>query len=323
MKFCFHINHRLSTYCEGVVSQDERARIEAHLASCAGCRARSQQMQRNIHLLRQLPLLEPTDDLWSSIASAVSASSWPEPAGTVSPVSRSDSGLRWALRAAIVTTFIIIATALLLFSRYELLPGSYRGELDLAGYLDLVATVASAETGLREFPAAPGFTRVSWPEARAAVNFPAVAPESLPGGYRLTGVRLYTCGDLRALQLKYRSEQGGLCVFQLPASSELSLGELPSEKYKADGIHCRRASSRNCSIYRFVLGETQYALMMRPADSVAVRALIQTFNAEYEKLYRQGGSQASHDKVGAGARGSDHAGDYALARSWGAPGRRC
>jgi hypothetical protein len=258
--------------------------MTAHLASCADCRAHSEQIRKNMHLMRQLPLRDPADELWDAIARELSLSRWPEPARAAVHGRRLGFGKRWILRpAAVVAALVMIATALLLASRYGLLPGSHKGELNLAGYLDLVGTVASAEPALREFPAAPGFTKVSWPEARTAINFPAIAPESLPGGYRLTAVRLYTRGDLRALQFKYRSEQSGLCVFQLPASSELSFGERPSEQYKADGVYCRRTSSQSCSVYRFVLGETQCVLMMREADPAVIGELIQAFSTEYEQ----------------------------------------
>ncbi len=284
MRFCFHIKGRLSAYCEGAISPDERARIAAHLDECANCRRHAEQIRKNLRLLRQLPRREPAEELWGAIARELSVSNWPEPARTVSPARRLSFGLRWVLRpAVVVAALFIIATALLLASRYGLLTGGHKGELNLAGYLDLVGRVASAEPASREFPVAPDFAKVNWPEARAAVNFPVIAPESLPGEYKLVAARLYTRGDLRALQFKYRSEQGGLCVFQLPASSKLSFGERPSEQYKANGVYCRRTSSQNCSVYYFVLGETQCVLMMREADPAVVGALIQAFNAEYEK----------------------------------------
>jgi hypothetical protein len=153
--------------------------------------------------------------------------------------------------AATVIALVLIASALLLASRYGLLQGGHQGELNLAGYLDLVGTVASAEPALKEFPAAPGFTTVNWPDARTTIDFPVIAPEALPGGYRLTAVRLYTSGDLRALQFKYRSEQDGLCVFQLPVKLRLSFGERPSEQYQTDGIQCRLLRSRHCLVYPF------------------------------------------------------------------------
>ncbi|MGH8694418.1 MAG: hypothetical protein ACREVM_09360 [Burkholderiales bacterium] len=234
--------------------------------------------------MRQLPLLDPADRLWGAIARDVSASRWPEPIRETFIGWRLGFGQRRLLRpAAIAAALFIIGAALLLASRYGLLPGAHKGELNLAGYLDLVGTVAAAETALREFPAAPGFVEAPWPEARATAGFPVIAPESLPGGYKLTTVRLYSLGGLRALQFKYRSEQGGLCIFQLPASSKLSFGERSSEQYQADGIQCRRLSSQHCSVYPFLLGETQCVLMTRQTDPTMVGALIQAFNTEYEK----------------------------------------
>src|SRR5262249_41807579 len=159
---------------------------------------------------------------------------------------------------------------LLLVSRYGIVPGTNQAELNLAAYLDLVGTVAQAEPALKEFPAAPDFTEVKWSEARAAVDFLVIAPTSLPLGYRLTTVRLYTRGNLRALQLKYQGERGGLCIFQLPTGSRLSFGERPLEQYKADGVHCRRTSVESCSLYRFALGGTDCVLMVRPSDSAIV-----------------------------------------------------
>ena len=284
MKFCFHISRRLPDYCEGEAPLNERARIAAHLDECARCRERSRQIRQRIDLLRQLPLLDPSDQLWDAVASDLSASKWPEPIRETFIGRRLSSGQRRLLRpAAIAAALFIIGAALLLASRYGPWPGAHKGELNLAGYLDLVGTVAAAEPALREFPTAPGFTEVSWPEAGASVGFPAIAPEVLPGGYKLTAVRLYSFGSLRALQFKYRSEQSALCVFQLASGSTLSFGERPSEQYQADGVHCRRTCSQNCVLYRFVLGETQCALMMRQTDPAVVDALIQAFNTEYEK----------------------------------------
>jgi thiol-disulfide isomerase/thioredoxin len=293
MNFCFHISRRLVAYGEGEVSANESARIQTHLDRCARCRERYRQIRRRTDLIRQLPLLDPAEELWDAIARDASASRSPEPvkkAFVVAAFSRRrwDSGQRWLLRsAAIAAAISIIATAFLLTHRSGLSPGGHNGELNLAGYLDLVGTVAAAEPALREFPAAPGFIEVSWPEARTTVAFPAIAPEILPGGYKLSAVRLYSLGSLRALQFKYHSEQDALCVFQLSSGSKLSFGERLSERYQADGVHCLRARSRNCVLYRFILSETQCALMTRQTDPAVVDALIRAFNAE------AGSSQAS------------------------------
>jgi hypothetical protein len=286
MNFCINISRRLVAYGEGEVSSNERARIEAHLDGCARCRERYRQIRQRTVLMRQLPLLDPAEELWDAIARDEAAGKWTEPVkkafiGETFSGQRWRVGQRWLLRwAAITSAIVIIATALLLTHRSGLSPDGHKGELNLAGYLDLVGTVTAAEPALREFPAAPGFIEVGWPEARTTVAFPAIAPEILPGGYKLTAVRLYNLGNLRALQFKYHSEQGALCVFQLPSGSKLSFGERPSEQYQADGVHCLRARSRNCVLYRFILGETQCALMTRQTDPTVVDALIQAFNAE-------------------------------------------
>jgi hypothetical protein len=237
-------------------------------------------------LVRRLPLLDPAEELWDAIAGDVSTSRRRAPvkeAGAVEASSglRRRFGHRWLLRsAAMAAAIFIIAAALLLANRSGLAPGDHKGELNLAGYLDLVGAVAAAEQALREFPAAPGFTEVRWPEARTAVAFPAIVPEVLPGGYKLAAARLYSLGSLRALQFKYRSEQDALCVFQLPSGSKLSFGNWPSEQYHTDGVFCWRGRNRNCALYRFVLGETQCALMTRQTDPAVVDALIQAFKAE-------------------------------------------
>ncbi len=281
MNFCFLISRRLVAYSEGEVSSTEIARIEAHLDGCERCRERIRQIRQRIETMRQAPLIEPPDKLWSAVARDLSAGRLPEPLKWASGWRRFGFGQSNLLRpAAIVAALFIIATALLLANHSGLLPGAHKGGLNLAGYLDLVGAVAAAEPAFREFPAAPGFTETTWPEAKATAGFPVIAPESLPGGYKLTAARIYNLGGLRALQFKYRSAQSALCIFQLPSGSKLSFGERPSDQYQADGVYCQRASNRNCVLYRFVLGQTQCALMMRPADPAVVDELIQAFKAE-------------------------------------------
>jgi anti-sigma factor RsiW len=281
MKFCFQISRRLAAYCEGEVSPNDSARIMAHLGRCARCRERSMQIHQRIALMRQLPLLNPADQLWAAIAKDASAGKLPE------PISEALNRRRWGLSqrrlprlAATAAALFMIGVALLLVSRSGLAPGDPNGELNLAGYLDMVGAVAAAEPALREFPVAPGFAEASWPEAGATIGFPVIAPEVLPGGYKLTAVRLYSFGGLRALQFKYRGEQSALCVFQLPSGSKLSFGEEPSEQCLVGGVYCRLASSQNCMAYRFAQGQTQFALVTRQTDPAVVDALIRAFSAE-------------------------------------------
>jgi len=288
MNLCFFICRRLAAYCDGQLSPAENDRIAAHLDHCVFCRGRTEQISEGAYLMRQLPQLEPTDELWNSLARKLSASRSRKPARVALAISRMTVPLQWARRpAAVVAVLLIMATALLLADRYAILPGRHQAELNLAGYIDLLGTVALAEPALKEFPPAPDFTEIRWSEASAAVDFRVIAPASLPLGYRLATVRLYTRGNLRVLQVKYQSERGGLCIFQLPTGSKLSFGERPSEQYKADGVHCRRTTFETCSVYRFELGGTECVLMVRQSDSRIVNDLIKAFYAEYEKTQKQ------------------------------------
>ena len=288
MKLCFHISHRLAAYCEGEISPQEQAHIAAHLAACADCCARAEQMRRNIHLMKRLPLPEPNHELWDAIARELSASRRPQPTRVVSFARQWSMAKRWMLRpATVMVALFVIATALLLVNQYRLLLGGRQGELNLAGYFDLVGTVASAEPALRELPTAPGFTTVDWPAARATLDFPVINPEVLPGGYRLTAAQLYLRGDIRAMQFKYCSEQSSLCVFQLPASSKLLLGNQPLELCTVGGIGCQYTRNKNCSAYHFILGGTQCLLIVCQADAAMVNSVIQAFQAEYQRAHPQ------------------------------------
>jgi anti-sigma factor RsiW len=49
----------LTDYLEGALSRRERARLEAHLKSCDGCRAYLEQLQTTISALGQARLVPP------------------------------------------------------------------------------------------------------------------------------------------------------------------------------------------------------------------------------------------------------------------------
>jgi|SRR5271155_3527438 len=58
---CFDIEERLSDYVDGVLSAEDRAAFDAHLAGCAGCPALVAQVRSLAHRLPGLePAVEPT-----------------------------------------------------------------------------------------------------------------------------------------------------------------------------------------------------------------------------------------------------------------------
>jgi len=180
---------------------------------------------------------------------------------------------------------VVFVAALFAVARYSLRLGGQQWELNLAGYLDLVdtAVAASADLKLNDFPAAPGFMDVTLADAKARLDFPVISPESLPGGYRLAAIRLYSRGYIRALQLRYQNQRGALCLFQMPTNVEPLFGNRESAQDMAGGVQCHRTRSQHCVAYRFVLGHTRYVLMMREPDPALTDQLIQGLNSAYEK----------------------------------------
>jgi anti-sigma factor RsiW len=52
---CKELVELVTTYLEEVLTTGERARFEAHLATCPGCQIYLQQMRQMIHVLGHLP----------------------------------------------------------------------------------------------------------------------------------------------------------------------------------------------------------------------------------------------------------------------------
>jgi len=285
VRFCFQIVGRLAAYCDGALRPEEELRIAEHLRSCVRCRAHAERIGVNTDLFQNLPLFEPPDRTWNFIEEELSRRDPFEPAKLpVGDQRRSTFGLI-PRRLVIAVAVVVFAVAVFAVARYSLRLGAQRWELNLASYLDLVDTVVAATGDPKEndFPAAPGFSEVTLADAKAVLDFPVVTPESLPGGYSLAAVQLYRRGDIRALQLRYQNGEGALCLFQIPANVEPSFGNRESEEDKAGGVQCHRTRSQHCVAYRFVLGQTQYVLMMREADLALTDRLIQELRAVYGK----------------------------------------
>lgn len=284
MIICYLISRRLAEHVEGELSLNESARFNTHLEMCLPCCERAKNIRRRIELMRQLPHLDPTDNIWFSITNDLYGNS------NSQPVIEKFGGW-WVifmqkrfLHSIVATVFFLIITAALLPSmRSWIWPDAQERKLNLTAYLNLVGTVAAAEPELKEFPTAPGFNEVSITEAKKLVGFPIIAPEILPEGYKLTTVRLHTRGDFHALQFKYSSEKGGVCIFQLPSDSEILFGEEFEDQNQVNGIYCRRINNQTCLLYSFVMGKTQFILMTGQADPTKIGKLIHAFYSEFIK----------------------------------------
>ena len=65
---------RLSEYVDGELDATTRAALEAHLATCADCRAIRAELQQVVERARRVGYREPTADLWRPIEASIRAS---------------------------------------------------------------------------------------------------------------------------------------------------------------------------------------------------------------------------------------------------------
>ncbi len=65
---CHELDERLDDFVDGRLGEAESAEVQAHLATCEGCRERAQQMQKLLAHAAALPRgIAPPTDLWPAI----------------------------------------------------------------------------------------------------------------------------------------------------------------------------------------------------------------------------------------------------------------
>lgn len=145
---CEELGILLDDLVDGTLAGDARARVEAHLRECAGCRTLVADLRRIREAARALPRLEPPADGWTRVAAALDASG----SRNVTPITRGTRGPRaarfsawrpaWGLLAAAAVVAIAVATTLLL-SRTPAPSDDHAtaGQAANAAGTDLVSTV--------------------------------------------------------------------------------------------------------------------------------------------------------------------------------------
>lgn len=72
--FTKHVLNSLTRYCDGELTTVERQRVDAHLASCAQCRAALANIRFSAQLVRGLSAISAPASVWNGIDSAVAES---------------------------------------------------------------------------------------------------------------------------------------------------------------------------------------------------------------------------------------------------------
>lgn len=105
---------RLSEFADGELPDDERVRLEAHLAGCAQCRQTLDELISVRDLAGALPERQPDRDLWPGIAARIGA---PSPA--VLPLRRRWSFTLPQLAAAALLLVAVGATGTVMLTSHE------------------------------------------------------------------------------------------------------------------------------------------------------------------------------------------------------------
>jgi len=99
---------RLSEYVDGELDAETRAALDAHLATCAKCRATRDELERVVARARRVGYREPANDLWGAIEASITASaprsgrrlvtlSWARLAMAAAIVAILAGGFAWAI----------------------------------------------------------------------------------------------------------------------------------------------------------------------------------------------------------------------------------
>ena len=72
--FSRHVVKSLTRYSDGELSAAEAQRVDAHLASCAQCRATLDEIQFSARLVRRLSTVSAPPSLWNAIDAALAES---------------------------------------------------------------------------------------------------------------------------------------------------------------------------------------------------------------------------------------------------------
>src|SRR5689334_7723247 len=108
---------RLSEYLDGDLSDEQRAGLEQHVATCAACSATLEDLRRVVARAQALEDREPATDLWRGIAKRIASDEGAE----VVPIESRRTGwmtiAKWQLAAAAVVLVTLGGGATLLVQR--------------------------------------------------------------------------------------------------------------------------------------------------------------------------------------------------------------
>ena len=146
---CERFAEHLMDHIEGDDDAATRARMEAHAAGCADCRALLADVRRISHDAADLPTLAPSRDLWPEIAARIEAPviAIPQLGALDAATRRSRRSVPTWLRPAAAAAALVIATASITYV------ATHRAERDSTQLAATPSTPATHDTATTPTPA--------------------------------------------------------------------------------------------------------------------------------------------------------------------------
>jgi anti-sigma factor RsiW len=144
---------RLSEYVDGELDAGPRAALEAHLATCAECRATRDELERVVARARRVEYREPANDLWGSIEATISKGrpthrlvtlSWVRLAAAAAIVAVLAGGFAWTIASNRSTSIAVVPAGSDTVQPEARVAGAGAPALAVASYRDAAADLERA-----------------------------------------------------------------------------------------------------------------------------------------------------------------------------------
>ncbi len=222
---CDEIRNELSAYLDGEVAAPAREQIDAHVAECAGCRQRLEELRRLATGMAALPRLEPTPQFLAEVRARIS-----RPEGRSHQVSWADVLFRpvWLKVPLEALAVIAVAATILVVQKpparqddFAALPSERRDE-SLAPAVDLEAP---AETAAAPVPTAS-------PEENLAARKIEEFADRREAEAKVLSEPEVASGRLAMEELKLAKDE----VHQLPLPPQMAPAAPPAAGVEADTL---------------------------------------------------------------------------------------